>query len=114
MSELAAETGLSPEEIAFDETSTGPAESVHRESEEDGFTLELVLGNYGAEEKMVEHVALRAALEKLPKRERQVIAQRFYHDMTQQACARVLHVSQVQISRLERRAVDALRGLMLE
>ena len=112
MSELAAETGLSPEEIAFAETATGPAESIHRESGEDGFTLELVLGDYGAEEKMVEHVALRAALEKLPERERQVIALRYYHGMTQQACARVLHVSQVQISRLERRAVDALRGLM--
>ena len=112
MSELAAETGLSPEEIAFAETATGPAESIHRESGEDGFTLELVLGDYGAEEKMVEHVALRAALEKLPERERQVIALRYYHGMTQQACARVLHVSQVQVSRLERRAVDALRGLM--
>ena len=112
MSELAAETGLSPEEIAFAETATGPAESIHRESGEDGFTLELVLGDYGAEEKLVEHVALRAALEKLPERERQVIALRYYHGMTQQACARVLHVSQVQVSRLERRAVDALRGLM--
>ena len=112
MSELAAETGLSPEEIAFAETATGPADSIHRESGEDGFTLELVLGDYGAEEKMVEHVALRAALEKLPERERQVIALRYYHGMTQQACARVLHVSQVQVSRLERRAVDALRGLM--
>ena len=112
MSELAAETSLSPEEIAFAETATGPAESIHRESGEDGFTLELVLGDYGAEEKMVEHVALRAALEKLPERERQVIALRYYHGMTQQACARVLHVSQVQVSRLERRAVDALRGLM--
>ena len=111
MSELAAETGLSPEEIAFAETATGPAESIHRESGEDGFTLELVLGDYGAEEKLVEHVALRAALEKLPERERQVIALRYYHGMTQQACARVLHVSQVQVSRLERRAVVALRGL---
>ena len=112
MSELAAETGLSPEEIAFAETATGPAESIHRESGEDGFTLELVLGDYGAEEKLVEHVALRAALEKLPERERQVIALRYYHGMTQQACARVLHVSQVQVSRLERRAVDALREML--
>ena len=112
MSELSAETGMSPEEIAFAETATGPADSIQRESGEDGFTLELVLGDFGAEDKMVEHVALRAAIEKLPEREKQVIALRYYHGMTQQASARVLHVSQVQISRLERRAVDALRGLM--
>ena len=112
MSELSQETGLSPEEIAFAETATGPADSIHRESGEDGFTLELVLSDYGAEEKMVEHVALRAAIEKLPEREKQVIALRFYHGMTQQASARVLHVSQVQISRLERRAVELLRAML--
>lgn len=112
MSELAAETGLSPEEIAFAETATGPAASIQRESGEDGFTLELVLGDFGAEDKMVEHVALRAAIEKLPAREKQVIALRYYHGMTQQASARVLHVSQVQISRLERRAVDLLRSML--
>ena len=112
ISELAAETGLSAEEIAFAEVATGPAESLHRESGEDGFTLELVLGDYGAEEKMVEHVALRAAIERLPERERQVVALRYYHGMTQQSCAKVMRVSQVQVSRLERRAVDALREML--
>ena len=112
MSELSAETGLSPEEIAFAETATGPADSIQRESGDDGFTLELVLGDFGAEDKMVEHVALRAAIEKLPEREKQVIALRYYHGMTQQASARVLHVSQVQISRLERRAVELLRTML--
>ena len=69
LSELARETGMSPEDIAFAETATGPAESLQRESGEDGFTLELVLGDYSAEEKMVEHVALRAAMEELIRRE---------------------------------------------
>ena len=112
ISELAAETGFSPEEIAFAEVATGPAESLQKENGEDGFTLEHVLGDYMAEEKMVEHVALRAAIEKLPGKERQVVALRYYHGMTQQNCARVMHVSQVQISRLERRAVDALREML--
>ena len=114
LSELAEETGLSAEEIAFAETATGPADSIQRESGEDGFTLELVLGDYGAEERLVEHVALRAAIESLPLREREVIALRFYHGLTQQRCAEVLHVSQVQISRLERRALDRLRENLRE
>ena len=58
---------------------------------------------------MIEHVALRAAIEKLPARERQVIVLRYYHGMTQQNAAKVLHISQVQVSRLERRAIDALK-----
>ena len=114
LSELARETGISVEDIVFAETATGPAESLQRESGEDGFSLELILGDYGAEEKMLEHVALRSAVEKLPERERQVIALRFFHGMTQQNCARVLHVSQVQISRLERKAIEELRDMLGE
>ncbi len=109
VTELCRETGLDPEEIAMAEAAAGPTESLQRESGEDGFTLELVLGDYGAEERMVEQVALRALIEELPEREKQVIALRYYHGMTQQNCAKVLHVSQVQISRLEKRAVERLR-----
>ena len=114
LSELARETGISVEDIVFAETATGPAESLQRESGEDGFSLELILGDYGAEEKMLEHVALSSAVEKLPERERQVIALRFFHGMTQQNCARVLNVSQVQISRLERKAIEELRDMLGE
>ena len=109
VSELAAETGLDPEEIAVAEAANGPTESLQRESGEDGFTLELVLGDYGAEERMLEQVNLRSLIEELPERERKVIALRYYHGLTQQNCAKVLHVSQVQISRLEKRAVERLR-----
>ena len=112
INELARETGFTVEEIAFAETATGPTESLHRESGEDGFTLELVLGDYNAEEKLIEHVSLKAAVEKLPERERQVIALRYNHGMTQQNCAKVMKVSQVQISRLERKAIDNLRKLL--
>ncbi len=110
--ELSAETGVAPEDIAFAETAAGPTESLQRETNDEGFKLELVLGDYQAEEKMLERVALRSAIDRLPERERQVIALRYFHGMTQQSCARVLHVSQVQISRLERRAVERMREWM--
>ena len=114
LSELERETGISVENIVFAETATGPAESLQKESGEEGFTLELVLGDYGAEEKMLEHVALRSAVKMLPERERQVVALRFFHGMTQQNCARVMHVSQVQVSRLERRAIGELKEMLTE
>ncbi len=109
LSELAEATGFDAEEIAFALAATGPAESIQRSSGEDGFSLELVLGDYEAEERMLEQVSLRALVEQLPERERKVIALRYYHGLTQQSCAKVLGVSQVQISRLERRAMEALR-----
>ena len=112
VSEIAAETGLLQEDIAVAEMATGPAESLQRENGEDGFTLEHVLGDYGEEERVVERVSLREAMDKLPEKERQVIALRFFHDMTQASAARVLGVSQVQVSRLERRAVERLHELL--
>ena len=109
LSELSAATGLEPEEIAAAETATGPTESLQKENGETGFTLEHTLGDYDQEERMVEYAALREALRQLPERERQVIALRFYHGLTQQRAAGILHISQVQVSRLERRAVERLR-----
>ena len=63
---------------------------------------------------MVEHIALRAALRTLPEQEQQVIALRYYRGMTQMGCARVLGISQVQVSRLERRAITRLRAELSE
>ena len=56
--------------------------------------------------------SLRSALEELPERERQVLLLRYYKGLTQTQSAKVLGVSQVQISRLERRAVDRLRQIL--
>ena len=52
---------------------------------------------------------LSARLSRLPARERQVLALRYYRGMTQVQTARVVGVSQVQVSRLERKALDQLR-----
>lgn len=112
VSELSAYMGISAEEIAFAESATVQTESLQRENGEEGFTLEKVLGDYDAEERMTERAAVKAAVEKLPDKERKVIALRYCHGMTQQSCAKVLGVSQVQISRLERRAMEKLRLLL--
>lgn len=112
LSELERETGFTAEEIVYAETATGPAESLQRESGDTGLSLEMLLGDFEAEEKMLETIALRQAVEKLPERERKVIALRYFHGLTQERCARVLCVSQVQISRLERRAVEELRKIL--
>ena len=112
LSELAAETGLTPEDIAVAETATGPAESLQREAGDDGFTLEQIIGDDSETGRVLERVSLREAIDQLPERERQVIALRYFHDMTQDAASRVLGVSQVQVSRLERRAIGRLRELL--
>lgn len=112
LSELSDATGLTPEDIAAAETAALPAESLQQTAGEDGFTLEQMLGDGGQEERLVEYVALRQAVEALPEKERQTVFLRYYHGMTQDRASRVLGVSQVQVSRLERRAVKHLRELL--
>ncbi len=114
LSELSERTGISAEDIAVAETATSTADSLQRSAGEDGLTLENVLGDWNAEERLLERVSLREALERLGAKERQVVALRFYRGMTQAEAAKVLSVSQVQVSRIERRAIDALRESLKE
>ena len=88
--ELSKEMGLSVEEIATAETATAATESIQRETGEDGFTLENVLTDSDTEEQLVERIALREAIGKLPEREALVINLRYFHGLTQERVARVL------------------------
>ena len=110
--EISRQTGITPEQIALAETATAATESIQRETGEDGFSLEDVLTDTETEEVMVEKIALRQAVERLPERERMVIQLRYFHSLTQDRVSRVLGVSQVQISRIEKKALSALRILL--
>lgn len=113
LSELSAETGLEPEEIAAAEEANQPVASLQMETG-DGLTLESMVGGAGFEEDVVERETLRAAIESLPERERKVILLRYFRSYTQDRTARVLGVSQVQISRIEKKAMEKLRCLLTE
>ena len=112
--ELAQATGLEPEDIAAADTAVLTVASLQGESGEDGFSLEAVLGDDGLEDELVEKLTLRQAIAALPERERMVILLRFYKNLTQDRVSKVLGVSQVQVSRIERRAVSRLREALTE
>lgn len=111
LSELAQETGMTVEEVAAAELANGPLESLQQETI-DGLTLESTLGTDSPEEGMVEKIALREAIDSLPERERITILLRFFRGMTQEQTARILKVSQVQVSRLERKGLAKLREIL--
>ena len=108
VSELSEETGLSAEEIAQCELAVAAPDSLQRETG-DGLTLEGALGGESPEEGLIERIALREAVDRLPEREKMTILLRFFKGLTQEQAARLLGVSQVQVSRLERRAIEKLR-----
>ncbi len=111
LSELSAAVGLAPEEIAQVDLATDTPESLQRESV-DGLTLEGTLGTEAPEENLVERIALREAVDALPEKERLTILLRYFKGLTQEQTARIIGVSQVQVSRLERRGLQRLRESM--
>ncbi len=110
LSELSEASGLEAEEIAAAEAATGATESIQRRSGEDGVALEDLLTSGEMEEDLVEKIALREAISHLTEREQMVINLRYFHGLTQDKTAKILGVSQVQISRIEKRALEALRN----
>ncbi len=110
--ELSNQTGLTIEEIAIAENATASIESIQHDTGEQGFSLEDVLSQTKSEDQMLEQISLYQAIEKLPERDSLVIHLRYFHGLTQDRVSRVLGVSQVQISRIEKRAILRLREMM--
>lgn len=112
ITEISDYTGFTAEEIAEAETATAAVESISQQTGEDGFSLECILTNTDSEEVLLERLSLRQAIEKLPERECLVIKLRFFHGLTQDRVSKVLSVSQVQVSRIEKKALLKLKEMM--
>lgn len=112
--EVARELGVSPEEVVEAMDGARPPASIHQTVHEgDGdpiYLLDQLAADDGTREGLwLDRVALREGLEHLDPRERTVIMLRFFRDKTQTEVASVLGCSQVQVSRLERRALERIR-----
>lgn len=112
LSEIADYTGFQMEEIAEAETATAAVESIHQVAGEEGFSLENILSDTDSEEEFIERVSLRQAIEQLQEREALVIKLRFFHGLTQQRVSAILSVSQVQVSRIEKKALEKLKEMV--
>ena len=112
ISELSEFTGISPEEIVEAETATAATESMQNEIGDDGFSLEKVLADPMTEDTLLEQITLQEAVQTLPERESLVIKMRYYHGLTQARVASVLKVSQVQVSRIEKKALSRLKDCL--
>lgn len=110
--EISRQTGISIEDIAVADTATASVESIQQETGEDGFSLEDVLSDSESEETLLERIALRQAITRLPEKEALVIHLRYFHGLTQDRVSKVLGVSQVQVSRIEKKALQRLKEIL--
>ena len=109
--ELARQLHVSPEDVAAAMASREGALSLDAPTEEDGADLQSFLGSADAntEKDALRRVELRELFAVLSERERQVLFLRYFRDRTQSEVGKRLGLSQVQISRIEKKALLRMR-----
>lgn len=109
---LAMRCGLSVEEaaVAIDATSTVSSLYASIDGDDESFTLEKIISSDSNDiDKKIDHIALTQAISSLPVLWRQIITLRYLQEKSQQATAEILGLTQVKISREEKKIYEALR-----
>ena len=109
--EIAKKCGVSCEEAAAALCAVSPAVSLSEPlfGDEENFTLENTLFSQEENEKTIEKLSLTEALSKLPDLWQKIVLLRYFRDLSQQSTAQELGLSQVKISREEKKLIEFLR-----
>ena len=114
--EIAGEIGVSKEEITYALDAIQSPVSLYEPIYTDGgdplYVMDQISDKKNLEENWVEEISLREAMDRLPKRERHIIDLRFFEGKTQTEVAEEIHISQAQVSRLEKNALKAMRNYL--
>ncbi|MBR3837309.1 MAG: sigma-70 family RNA polymerase sigma factor [Clostridia bacterium] len=108
VNEIAAALELTEEKVVLALDSARPALSLSARDEETGLSPEDLLGEDPMEEAVL-GIALRQAVAALPYEERRLISLRYFKALTQEQTARMMGLSQVKVSREEKRILQKLR-----
>ena len=111
--EIAKELGVSKEEIAYALDAIQSPVSLYEPVYTDGgdplYVMDQVRDKKNSEEHWVEDLSLGEAMQRLPDRERRIIDMRFFEGKTQTEVAEEIHISQAQVSRLEKSALKSMK-----
>ncbi|MFD1176292.1 RNA polymerase sporulation sigma factor SigF [Paenibacillus puldeungensis] len=109
--EVAEELGVTPEDVVFAQEANKPPASIHEtvfENDGDPITLMDQIADE-SQERWFDKMALHEAIDGLSDRERLIVYLRYYRDQTQSEVALRLGISQVQVSRLEKKILQSIR-----
>ncbi len=111
ITEIAEALQLETEDVITALSYSPVCESLYAPVGDDGsaMLMDKIPSRENEEEKLIEHLALHELLEKLPSREKTVIEMRYFQDKTQNEVAKRLNISQVQVSRIEKKIIEGLR-----
>ncbi len=109
--EIAKEFHIDPAEVIFTMDSAKMPVSIYTPSDDDDNKSNFLLDKYASDssDEMVDNLVLKEVLKNLSDRDKQIIILRFFRDKTQSEIAKILHVSQVQVSRLENKIIEKMR-----
>lgn len=109
---IAKAVGVSPAEAASALFAATPVRSLEENAfgDEEGVTLGAVIADEDEEAKSFDKLALGMALEKLTKEQRKLIILRYFRDMSQSRVAEIMGMTQVKVSRMEKRIMQILRS----
>lgn len=117
LQEVSKEAGLTTEEVILAMEANVQVESIYQSVyQNDGNEIYMVdqLADKGKDEqeKMLNHLVIKQLIEGLPETEQKLIRLRYYQDKTQTEVAKMLGISQVQVSRMEKKILLGLRERM--
>ena len=111
--EIAGELGVSREEVAASIEANAEVESIYRPAqagEENGvYLMDRLAGEQEDQERVLNNMVLKELLGELGEKEREVIVRRYFLNQTQTQIAGILGISQVQVSRLEKKILKQMK-----
>lgn len=118
INEIAEEVGISKEDIVYALDAIQSPVSLYDPVYSDGgdtlYVMDQISDKKHKEDNWVQELSLSEALKRLPERERSIINMRFYEGKTQMEVANEIHISQAQVSRLEKNALKTMRGYLAD
>ena len=116
INEIASEIGISKEDIVYAmdaiQTPVSLYDPVYTEGGDTLYVMDQISDRKNKEENWVESISLNEAIQRLGERERMIIEMRFYEGKTQMEVANEIHISQAQVSRLEKNALKILKAYL--
>ena len=113
INEIASEIGISKEDIVYAmdaiQTPVSLYDPVYTEGGDTLYVMDQISDRKNKEENWVESISLNEAIQRLGERERMIIEMRFYEGKTQMEVANEIHISQAQVSRLEKNALKTIQ-----
>lgn len=118
VNELSTLTGMDKEEIAFACEANQAVESIYQSTySKDGseiYLIDQISGKENEKDKLLDQMLVESLLDELDDFERKLITLRYFKDRTQTQVARILGLSQVQVSRLEKKIIIKLRKYVIQ